>query len=119
MRCTFRGEIKHEGFHGARSESPHGWRGGEGGWVGVPRQRRTWVASLGVRDGGNFTRQPRDAHSAAGNSEDGDGAAKRNPNTGRPRGCGGGGAPASAAGSAQGFNVKPPIKLCLFGVASL
>ena len=23
------------------------------------------------------------------------------------------------AGSAQGFNVKPPIKLCLFGVASL
>lgn len=28
-----------EGFHGASSESPHGWRGGEGGWVGVPRRK--------------------------------------------------------------------------------
>lgn len=27
-----------EGFHGARSESPHGWRGGEGGRAGVPRK---------------------------------------------------------------------------------
>lgn len=25
--------------HGASSESPHGWRGGEGGWVGVPRRK--------------------------------------------------------------------------------
>ena len=31
---------------GASSESPHGWRGGEGGWVGETRQRRTWAATL-------------------------------------------------------------------------
>lgn len=28
-----------EGTDGASSESPHGWRGGEGGWVGVPRRK--------------------------------------------------------------------------------
>ena len=34
---TFEGATLREGTDGASSESPHGWRGGEGGWVGVPR----------------------------------------------------------------------------------
>mgnify|MGYP003288316705 CR=1 FL=1 len=43
--------------HGARSESPHGWRGGEGGWVGVPRvahvggHERTRASAEGERGG--------------------------------------------------------------------
>lgn len=43
--------------HGARSESPHGWRGGEGGWVGVPREahagghERTRASAEGERGG--------------------------------------------------------------------
>lgn len=45
IRWTLRGDEKREGRDGASSESPHGWRGGEGGWVGVPRQRRTRVAT--------------------------------------------------------------------------
>lgn len=36
-RSTFEGATRREGIDGAISESPHGWRGGEGGWVGVPR----------------------------------------------------------------------------------
>lgn len=44
-RVTFEGAIKREGRDGANSESPQGWRGGEGGWVGEPRLWRTWVAA--------------------------------------------------------------------------
>ena len=51
-----------------------------------------------MRDGANPTRQPCSRHSAGGNAEDAARRAKRNPNPGRPRGCGGRGAPAECDG---------------------
>lgn len=58
-----------------------------------PMSQRLGIRNRGKRDGANFTRQPRDAHSAAGNREDGGGEAKRNTQGACTRGYGGRGAP--------------------------
>ena len=55
--------------------------------------QRSRIRNRGKRDGANLTRQPRDAHSTAGNGEDGGGEAKRNTEGARTRGYGGRGAP--------------------------
>lgn len=62
------------------------------------RGRRFGLTAMAIetnRHQTNFTRQPRDDHSADGNGEDGGGEAKRNKEGACTRGFGGGGAPAS------------------------